>query len=102
MTQGSRRALLLPIPALTHTPQEAPLLPTERRHPFTADFVEQLVDARRCLDAALPEADLATLETVAASEAIKSGRAAHVLVLELQLLDMLSIRVTGWGDMENL
>ena len=43
--------------------------------------VLQLVDARRCLDAALPEADLATLETVAGSEAIKSGRAAHVLVL---------------------
>ena len=43
--------------------------------------VLQLVDARRCLDATLPEADLATLETVAGSEAIKSGRAAHVLVL---------------------
>ena len=27
--------------------------------------VLQLVDARRCLDATLPEADLATLETVA-------------------------------------
>ena len=43
--------------------------------------VLQLVDARRCLDATLPEADLATLETVAASEAIRRGRAAHVLVL---------------------
>jgi GTP-binding protein len=43
--------------------------------------VLQLVDARRCLDATLPEADLSTLETVAGSEAIKSGRAAHVLVL---------------------
>ena len=43
--------------------------------------VLQLVDARRCLDATLPEADLETLKTVAGSEAIKSGRAAHVLVL---------------------
>ena len=43
--------------------------------------VLQLVDARRCLDATLPEADLATLETVAGSAAIASGRAAHVLVL---------------------
>lgn len=43
--------------------------------------VLQLVDARRCLDPALPEADLATLQTVADSDAVTSGRAAHVLVL---------------------
>ena len=38
--------------------------------------VLQLVDARRCLDATLPEADLATLETVAGSKPL-SRRAAR-------------------------